>query len=208
MRHVRQAILFTLTVSCGGTEAPSSTGAPATDASDGSIAPGSGTISPPAVHRPQSKSCSTERPATGPLGLDGACSKDADCTAGANGRCVSGPSFTATCSYDECTSDADCGAGVCDCRNGARYSANVCFRGNCTTDGDCGVNGFCSPSATHLFSNCRSNVPAGSFGYFCRTATDACSADSDCGEQAWCVFTPDAKRWQCLPRVCTRSAAP
>ena len=42
------------------------------------------------------------------------CTKDGDCTAGANGRCLQelGPACRYACSYDACSSDSDCAAGT------------------------------------------------------------------------------------------------
>lgn len=133
----------------------------------------------------------------------GECQSDADCTKGKNGRCTYGPSLSSVCSYDECVADADCGAGACDCRNEAFSGANVCFRGNCVVDADCG-GGFCSPSGTALTSNCRSNVPAGAFGFFCHSAADRCIDDADCGEGSSCLFLPDVGHFACLEKRCTR----
>ena len=136
--------------------------------------------------------------------LGGECIADSDCTKGKNGRCSYAVNLTAVCTYDECAQDSDCGSGVCACRVDAYANANICQRGNCVTDGDCGANNYCSPSALSLFNNCRSNVPAGSVGYFCHAAADECTDDADCGEQSSCLFFADAKHWRCLPKRCTR----
>jgi hypothetical protein len=190
--------LLLLLVCCGG-EANSGAVAPDAGTSDGT-----GPIAEPPVHRPQTEACPTTRPPGTAPALVGACTSDADCTQGTNGRCTYGASLSSVCSYDECSKDSDCGSGVCVCRLESYAQANVCFRGNCVTDVDCGAKGYCSPSGTELTNNCRSNVAPGSFGYFCRTARDQCRSTADCGDSGTCLFSVDANRWQCLPKRCTR----
>ena len=142
----------------------------------------------PAVHRVAGSICPSQRGAgmicTG--GRDGgvnACATDTDCTAGTNGRCFSpnGPGAPGcsptSCSYDQCSSDSNCPARVpCLCRASAGDSnANVCVTGgNCAVDSDCGPNGYCSPGGFADF--CFTPI------YFCHTAVDACTDDTDCAQ--------------------------
>lgn len=197
-------LLFTLACLFGAAHCAGATDPPTNaDAGDGGTSADSAAQKVPTVHRTAAAACTAPRPAGTPPGAPGDCKTDADCTAGKNGRCTYGPTFSAVCSYDECSADGDCGAGVCDCRNETRRGANTCFRGNCVTDADCG-GGYCSPSGASLWDNCRSNVPAGSFGYFCHTKSDACVDDVDCGEGSTCLFSADTQRWSCLPRLCTK----
>jgi hypothetical protein len=181
------------------------------ETNSGAIAPDAGTnaetgtnIAEPPVHRPQTEACPTTRAPGVEPAIVGACKADADCTQGKNGRCTFGPAISSVCSYDECAKDSDCASGVCVCRLETYAGANVCFRGNCVTDADCGAKGYCSPSGPELTNNCRSNVPPGSFGYFCRTSRDQCQSTVDCGETGTCLFSVDANRWECLPKRCTR----
>ena len=170
--------------------------------------PDAGTIKEPAVHRATAADCPTDRPATQPPSNPGTCTKDADCTQGKNGRCITLTfQSPAACSYDACGKDSECGsAGVCQCRAKNDGFANVCRPGNCRTDSDCGVvgKGFCSPSAVDIDSSCREGIPAGSFGYFCHTLTDTCSNDADCGaSQAACVYDVAKSSWGCRALSCT-----
>ena len=88
-----------------------------------------------------------------------ACSRDADCVAGINGRCdpmMRSPGCA--CSYDQCFADADCTTGgPCECRPPipinvaggqsapAPTPTNTCKQGNCRIDANCGGS-YCSPS--------------------------------------------------------------
>jgi hypothetical protein len=161
----------------------------------------------PEHHREVAEECTSERPASN-AGEPGApCVADADCTQGANGRCIFPFTDPApSCSYDECAADADCGgAQVCNCRNPARFNANTCFHGNCQLDVDCGAGGFCSPSAVTVFSNCTRTIPPGSFGYFCHTPSDECLDDADCPGPSVtaCIFSVEEVRWVCNDLACT-----
>ncbi len=199
---------LTVLVACGGvTVGPSSTDA----GQDGSP-----TLREPKTHRAQGNACTTPR---GPGTINGTpppgapCSKDADCTAGQNGRCEtlpieqSNPPGQRVCSYDQCTADADCGASsVCDCRNPANYDANTCFHGDCRVDADCGAGGWCSPSGTTVDSGCTTGIDPGQFGFFCHTAADECTDDADCPgvtPPERCMFSPTANHWVCQQQFCT-----
>jgi hypothetical protein len=157
----------------------------------------------PKIHRPTTVDCPTERPA-GSATSGGACAKDADCTAGKNGRCSGGLTPNA-CTYDECAVDGDCGTAVCVCRDAAKVGApNACFRGNCRTDVDC-PGSYCSPSGVDIFWNCLTGVPIGAFGFFCHSPADECVDKEDCGTgNATCAFDADARHFKCLTLSCTR----
>ncbi len=202
--------------SAGASPSGGSTGAAGPGGSSGfSGAGGSGGSSPSGAavnHRPAAETCS------GP-GLDGAvvtvdggsagdgganlsCTQDSDCIGCSNGhlgRCE-GP--FATCVCDQCATDQDCGAtGVCAC-NGQTFGwshsfrGNVCVASNCRVDADCGPAGFCSPTT---------DLGCGDFygvaGFYCHTANDQCSNDSDCATGT-CRFSPEAGFWVCAAGRC------
>ncbi|HEY5242574.1 MAG TPA: hypothetical protein VIJ22_13940 [Polyangiaceae bacterium] len=156
----------------------------------------------PKEHRANAVSCPTARGAGNGTTLDAgpsaACSEDSDCTMGDNGRCLLIDwGFTPACSYDDCYGDSDCPGNVaCACRASASDgAANVCASGSgCRLDSDCGPCGYCSPSGNPFFP------PA---VYFCHTADDACTDDSDCpqmpdGCQKGCNYDPQAGHWSCV----------
>jgi hypothetical protein len=127
---------------------------------------------------------------------------DAQCTAGANGRCneVGVAVATCACTYDACASDADCSQGqTCAC-HGSPYTVgtgNMCVAGNCRVDADCGANGYCSPSPA---ANGCGGIPVG--GYYCHTQGDECVDDSDCHGSAGiqgCAYSTTSNRWTCIP---------
>jgi hypothetical protein len=159
----------------------------------------------PASHRATADTCTPGRPASLPGAPQGdagsrVCSSDSQCTSGMNGRCTvrqntglypcSVPPFDPgcyTCTYDTCFADSDCASTVCDCRGAATHGGgqNGCFGlGNCRLDSDCsGPVPYCSPSFC--------TEPHGGAGFFCHTATDECTDDSDCCEDGGgthCVF--------------------
>ncbi len=215
-------------VGCGGRASESSNTAPdggstTSSATSACVAtvdagpPPTGRV--PLYHR-VAACCPTQRPpGTGPEpyppGLaarspDGgvACTTDAECTAGKNGRCFPFEDFgPGGCSYDECSTDSDCPSGSpCECRStqASDNGANVCGPvGNCTVDSDCGAGGFCSPSQT---GDCFSEL-----SYYCRTPGDTCLDDTDCpaptGKQpdayiAECAYDPSVQHWACTQLVC------
>jgi hypothetical protein len=139
------------------------------------------------------------------------CSTDSDCTEGKNGRCVfySTPPPSSEhgteCSYDRCFSDSNCAVGsVCGCRASATDTgANTCLAGNCLVDSDCRPSGYCSPSA----SDCDPSKTI--VGYFCHTAHDECTNDSDCPASpasnvlgAYCRFDSSVGHWVCDANTC------
>jgi hypothetical protein len=182
----------------------------------GSTGISSGASKIPKIHRATASSCTQPR-----SGGDGgvpdcdagsygsvSCRYDSDCTAGADGRCecdIDGVFTSAKCSYDACQSDSDCVAngssgGVCDCREGQlgtgnQSAANVCLAGNCRTDADCGSGGYCSPS------NVPGCGPGWWYGYFCHTANDTCTNDTDCPRPNG-VCATYGNAWTCYPSPC------
>ena len=158
-------------------------------------------------HRATAAACTAARQPYDLGDATGKCIKDAECTAGLDGRCVAFPGQPSFCSYDACSADADCGsASVCDCRNGANFDANTCFHGNCQVDADCGPSGYCSPSAVTIGFDCNTGVQPGSYGYFCHTPADECVDDADCPStmgQGACLLQPDKAIWACQPLFCT-----
>jgi hypothetical protein len=158
----------------------------------------------PKIHRPTAVDCPTDR-AVGTAGsprTGDKCESDAECTAGKNGRCESSLQGN-VCSYDECFTDADCGsAGVCGCRQDQLYGANVCYKGNCRTDADCPTS-WCSPSAVNVSTSCTTGIPVGVVGFFCHTAADECTDDSDCpSATGTCTFDVDKLHWACRALLC------
>ncbi len=118
------------------------------------------------------------------------CSYDSDCSKGKNGRCVSHGHMASHCGYDECATDADCKDGkVCACD----HDGNSCVSANCHTDADCGGRG-CSPAYGH---SC--NGFSTLWGYYCHTAKDSCTDDSDCsGSTSHCIYSSEDARWVCV----------
>ena len=117
---------------------------------------------------------------------------------GTNGRCLpDGWGVTYACSYDQCDADQDCPGDVaCVCRASASDSApNLCATGSgCRLDSDCGPCGYCSPSGDPFFP-----PPV----YFCHTAADTCTDDTDCAQTPGscpkgCDYDPQAGHWSCV----------
>lgn len=152
----------------------------------------------PVNHRPAPITCDNERP-EGATGDDpnADCNSDADCTEGANGRCVFGR-IGLYCSYDECFEDSGCD-GVCECGGESVASVNHCVIGNCAVDADC-ENGYCSPS----FGSCGDYF--GVVAYYCHTAKDECLDDAECtGTEfgdGYCAFDPSVGKWACSYSHC------
>jgi len=169
---------------------------------DAGSADGGFVLRPPTWHRATPDICSRER---GPgnftpnIGWDagGPCTKDSDCAAGTNGRCMAHLVYGGSlpwCRYDDCFVDADCGAGracVCD------PQGNACVQAGCHVDADCGAGGWCSLSTTT--HPCWVDIPD---GYFCRTPRDACVEDSDCGppDRNHCSYSKELRHWACGTR--------
>jgi len=107
-----------------------------------------------------------------------ACSKDADCTSGPNGRCRLQYHFDISerfCTYDACFSDEDCGSlGTCSCGSdnnidiaSGRADENACVVSNCKTNSDCG-DYYCKPNQYP----CQDFHDTKTLGYFCTTEND------------------------------------
>jgi hypothetical protein len=176
-------------------------------------------MGPPLSHRLQSTVCDTpdssivtsdatvsQDAGRYPTNADGgelSCNEDSECPACSNGqmdRCL-GP-LGGVCTCDLCNTDENCGAtGVCSC-NGQSFGfsrsnvGNICVPSNCRVDVDCGPGGFCSPTV---------DFSCGSFyglaGYYCHTANDQCTNDSDC-TQGDCRYSPQTGYWVCATGAC------
>jgi hypothetical protein len=180
----------------------------------------------PALHRAAATPCTADR---GPgvsagscIGNSNAqCHSDADCTAGANGRCSQMPKGVCNqqCTYDKCTSDSDCTGGApCACRRPdsglpTDPPPNICVsESNCRTDADCGEGGYCSPTTIDDVCGCIGPCPddAGQecwsgdcgHGYFCHTAKDTCVDDADCQDGMICNFDLPSQSWKCGREAC------
>jgi hypothetical protein len=166
----------------------------------------------PQRHRAAAVACSTARPAgtcqtsTNVPDAGSSCRKDADCAAGANGRCSNGGRLpTCQCSYDTCTTDADCAqaGGPCQCRPDTAAiiapmstATNVCLGGDCRVDKDCGAGGYCSPT----LGSCGNY--GGVVGYYCHTAKDTCTDDADCVAGDCRYDATTTKAWACASTQC------
>jgi hypothetical protein len=172
----------------------------------------------PPEHRASAEECPTARGTIGPVDASAcadksglACTSDADCTAGKDGRCAwNGDTCHTVCSYDDCLHDTDCPGKVpCACRSSATdMAANYCVVGSsCTTDADCGACGFCSLSVVPTFEDCSAEVDAGtgctcsgitSEAYACHTPNDECTSNADCpGSTSYCSYSEAETRWIC-----------
>ena len=152
---------------------------------------------PPGSDRPIAGMCSPCRPtgADPGGGGGGACASHEDCTAGANGRCSFGM-IGAFCSYDACFSDSDCASDeVCSCDGDYFSGANVCVRADCHVNADCS-SGRCAPSY-----GCLLGGPPE--GWFCRTSSDTCATDADCGGlDGRCAYDEGVGHWACESGTC------
>ena len=152
----------------------------------------------PVQHREHADACSSAPRPPGwntdaAAGHSGQCERDADCTAGRNGRCSAPGHAPSTCTYDACMNDSECGAQkVCECTGGG----NRCVSANCHTDSDCGGLG-CSPTRAEMCGNM-----GGTVGYYCHTKKDDCIEDSDCKDSGMCVYSPAGGKWTCNHDSC------
>ena len=174
------------------------------------------TCNAPENHRAAPKACDGTRPLE-PVSLPPGsthphvkCTTHEECTAGKNGRCLGNNHDGWQCTYDACETDADCsgGAKLCECEGGFRSDHNVCLTAECHVDADCAPTsaacgtGFCSPS----LGSCGHYTKA--VGYFCHTAKDECTNDSDCegrgqfGQKPYCKFEPSVGFWKCSTQEC------
>lgn len=197
--------LFLVAAGCGDSSTPPATDGGGSDlggrdlgSADGGRTDGGSMGRVPVTHRAMAAECGRVRgPGNADPGGGGACTSDAMCTTGINGRCLrsTGGALTFSCSYDECFVDGECGASeVCRCRE-APSDANVCVSGNCVLDADCGAGGYCSPSRGF------DRINLGVSGFWCHTAMDECVDDADCtvdaGPTANCTWFPDRDHWAC-----------
>lgn len=201
------ALQLVLCLSCGGEARSSAPQASAGKAGDAQAGGGAGDVAcgrglTPKEHRAVARACPAGRGSSGPIDTSACvnrtgitCTKDADCSAGLNGRCIAHnePCDTA-CSYDECQNDADCAAGPCLCRtDDTAADYNQCLPGStCKTDADCGSCGYCSASAARSGPSCR--VEAITYSY--HTASDRCLDQSDC-YGGYCAYDQAPARWAC-----------
>jgi hypothetical protein len=106
---------------------------------------------------------------------------------------------------DQCLTDADCpNGGVCSCAGStfeyAKATRNLCVPADCHVDADCGPGGACSPTVS---SDCGAFY--GVQGYYCHTADDTCTVDSECvqnGTQGYCAYAPETGHWACAYGFC------
>jgi hypothetical protein len=182
-------------------------------------------LGPPDGHRVSADACPTTRSAGVALdagspdsgGFIYSCANDSQCTMGTNGRCLPPMSNAGYyCSYDECTTDDNCAtAHLCACGtplgiNGSdgmpMRSGNRCLPSNCRVDSDCGPGGYCSPTVD---PGCGPRY--GTTGYYCHTASDACTTDAQCQDAGatvgpgpgFCAYDPAAGQWACHYGFCS-----
>jgi len=144
---------------------------------------------------------------TPPLG-ENACETHADCTAGDNGRCVSGGSVAGyvaatQCEYDECVDDADCPLGTA-CLCGTN---NRCVPATCRLDEECGAGQRCLLRDPDPYSSCpyQPNSHPLRPEFRCTTPSDECSSDEDCahlpaepgGAGMRCLWDDEQERSRC-----------
>lgn len=187
---------------CGGKAQLASADAGNSSPPDAQAGGACGSRRVPKEHRPRAEVCPSERGSSAPFDMTGCtsrtgitCTKDADCSAGLNGRCLAHnePCDTA-CSYDECLTDSDCAGAPCLCRSSAADTVkNQCLPGsNCKTDSDCGSCGYCSADAEPVGLDCRVE----SVSYVCHTARDQCADDDDC-DGGFCAYDGRLAAWVC-----------
>ncbi len=125
------------------------------------------------------------------------CDATADCPAAQGVSCLAydDAGLARYCNDDACHVDRDCGdGGVCLCGSASSSATlatpNVCLSaGNCRLDSDCSPVHYCSPSSV----GCGTT-----FAYYCHTAHDDCSNDTDCRQDQLCLYAPSAGKWSCF----------
>lgn len=205
MRTLAPFAAALLLAACSTDDVQTLDGTDAGTASDAAISDAGTTdsgVREPERHRPTADTCDSIRMAPDPEIPDPnpgppyiTCTEHADCTEGANGRCITRGRDGYQCTYDLCFTDDDCDF-VCRCGSG--YSANVCLRnGNCNVNADCGAGGFCSPT----YGSCGDY--SGTVAYYCHTPQDECVDDSDCGGYPnYCAYDTVGGRWTCQDSHC------
>ncbi|MBI4950425.1 MAG: hypothetical protein HY908_00180 [Myxococcales bacterium] len=125
------------------------------------------------------------------------CTSDAECSAHAYGRCLSGmqggggQASSCDCSYS-CATDADCESGqACLCAGAATGIEGArCAPASCFSNADC-ASGECSVSTCNDLA-----------GLACRSAADTCRVDAECAapgetcDLGWTAGTGTSK-WAC-----------
>ncbi|MCC6524629.1 MAG: hypothetical protein IT373_18375 [Polyangiaceae bacterium] len=132
------------------------------------------------------------------------CTSDAECSAHAYGRCLSGmqggggQASSCDCSYS-CATDADCDSGqACLCAGATADLAGArCAPASCFTNAAC-ASGECSVSTYHDGCYARAYLA-------CRSAADTCRVDAECttpGETCDLVWTAGESAWACRSFDC------
>lgn len=182
-------VSIALAPACSGASPPPGTQPPGPEPRSGGLGRVADVASGPCVRE---RASAPLDPAATPV----ECRSDAECTAGANGRCLRvsnhgphGPSYEATaCSYDACFEDADCeGRQICVCARraaGEVGTGHACAPGDCAVDADCGAGRYCR----------RTEV-----GRFCHLPSDECVEETDCGEGRGCAPDPTTGIQRCIP---------
>lgn len=157
------------------------------------------------VHRAGPETCDPEirSPACRGDERSKSCERDADCTEGAHGKCITGVGQIGTfcgcvysCAEDsECRPDSDGTPSVCVCANALPRggSQSRCVTARCQSDdecpaGDCGVSAY-------------DNGCGISYSLACRSASDTCAVADDCPGGTTCG-ADHTGRWRCLGRSC------
>jgi hypothetical protein len=107
---------------------------------------------------------------------------------------------------DNCLVDSDCpNGGVCSCAGNtfgyAHVTHNLCVPANCHVDANCAGGASCSPTVS---ADCGSFY--GVQGYYCHSAVDACTDDSQCdggpSNRGYCAYSPQVGHWVCSHSFC------
>ncbi|WP_437669131.1 ferritin-like domain-containing protein [Sorangium sp. So ce131] len=147
------------------------------------------------LHRAEVVACPSPLPRAesceDPLGGEGNCKSDADCTDQPNGYCATSTGGEVLpgcfCHYG-CTTDADCGAGqICLCGD----PVGQCVISSCTSDDDCG---------RLLCSSYVLNPGCDGIGFACQTPADECAVDADCPGDEQCSL--EGLRHTCTEPLC------
>jgi hypothetical protein len=118
----------------------------------------------------------------------GDCISDAHCSAGAT--CRQTQSADICVCEQSCVADEDCGAGeICLC--GAAYGGrNKCIPADCASNAECGdLSCQVSKDGCNTFQYPRAA---------CRSRSDACQTDADCGATGFCISTSPGAPWECV----------
>jgi hypothetical protein len=196
MNSLAALALALLALGCGRVPLDSpALGGPVGAADGGDLGAGAGASGRvPDLHRAASVACPIAEPMGLPCIAPGACSTDAECQAGQNGRCVaSHVVVSCECVYDTCYRDGDCPVGqACACK--PFEFGNACVPASCRVDTDCGPGGFCGPVIEYC---ARTTV-----GFQCHSFRDGCFGDADCPITDTCDAYA-GEPWGCrIPIVC------